>query len=147
MKNKYIFWIIFSLIVAFAAGLIGGAFGERYYLQKRHDRGEQGRPHPPSLEQMAKDLGLSADQQEQIKKIFERNETKFKELRADMHDRLRSIRAELKKEIDSILTAEQRQKIETMIEKHTHRDKKRPEEGYEKQSPDKQEEKTQGEVR
>jgi Spy/CpxP family protein refolding chaperone len=144
MKNKYIFWIIFSLIVAFAAGLIGGVFGERYYLQKRHDRG---RPHPPSLEQMAKDLGLSADQQEQIKKIFERNETKFKELRADMHDRLRSIRAELKKEIDSILTAEQRQKIETMIEKDTHRDKKRPEEGSEKQSPDKQEEKTEGEVR
>ena len=129
MKNKYIFWIVFSLIVAFAAGLVGGVFGDRYYLQKRHDRG---RPHPPSLERMAKDLGLSADQQEQIKKIFERNEAKLKELRADMHDQLRSIRAELKKEIDSVLTAEQRQKIETMIEKHARREKTKPEEGSEK---------------
>jgi Spy/CpxP family protein refolding chaperone len=144
MKNKYIFWIIFSLIVAFVAGLIGGVFGDRYYLQKRHDRG---RPRPPLLEQMAKDLGLSADQQEQIKKIFEKNEAKLKELRTDMHDRLKSLRAELKKEIDSVLTAEQRQKIETMIEKHTHRDRKRPEEGSEKQSQDKQGEKTEGEVR
>jgi len=147
MKNKYMFWIIFSLIVAFAAGLIGGAFGERYYLQKRHDRGERGRPHPPSLEQMAKDLGLSADQREQIKKIFEGNEAKLKKLRADMHDRLRTLRAELKKEIDSVLTAEQRQKIETIIKKHTRQDKKKPEEGSEKQSPDKQEEKTEGDTR
>jgi Spy/CpxP family protein refolding chaperone len=147
MKNKYMIWIVLSLVVAFAAGLVGGIFGERYIFQKRHARGDKGSAHFPSLEQMALDLGLSADQQEQIRKIFERNEAKLKELRADMHGRLRSIRAEVKNEIDKVLTAEQRQKIETMIEKHTGQGKKKPEERSEKQSQNKQGEKTEGDVR
>jgi Spy/CpxP family protein refolding chaperone len=132
MKNKYKFWIVLSLVVAFGAGVIGGVFGERYYLQKRHARGDRGRAHPPSLEQMAKDLGLSAGQQEQIKKIFESNEAKLKVLRADMHGRLRSIRAELKSEIDNVLTAEQRQKIEAMIKKYDAKRKKETEEQKDK---------------
>ncbi len=147
MKNKYIVWLVLALVVAFAAGLIGGIFSDRYFFERRPARGDRGRPHPPSLEQMAKDLGLSVDQQEQIKKIFERNEAKLKELRSDMHGRLRSIRADLKKEIDSVLTAEQRQKMETLIQKHTRQDKKRPEEAGEKGSQDKQEGKTKGDVR
>jgi Spy/CpxP family protein refolding chaperone len=147
MKNKYMIWIVLSLVVAFAAGLVGGIFSDRYFFERRPGRGDRGRPHPPSLEHMAKDLGLSADQQEQIRKIFERNEAKLKELRADMHGRLSSIRAEVKNEIDKVLTAEQRQKIETMIEKHSGQGKKKPEERSEKQSQNKQEEKTEGDVR
>jgi Spy/CpxP family protein refolding chaperone len=127
MRNKYKFWIVLSLVVAFGAGVTGGIFSERCYLQKRHGRGDRGPDHPPSLEQMAKDLGLSADQKEQIGKIFERNEGKLKELRADMHGRLRSIRAEIKNEIDSVLTAEQRQKMDAMIKKYDAKRKKESE--------------------
>jgi Spy/CpxP family protein refolding chaperone len=147
MKNKYIFWIILSLIVAFGAGMIGGVFGERYYLQKRHPRGDRGSSHPPSLDQMAKDLGLSADQQEQIRKLFERNEARLKELRADMHGRLKSIRAELKNEIDSVLTAEQRQKIESMIKKFAAPEKREFEERGDKNNKNQQPEKDKGEKR
>lgn len=147
MKNKYVFWIVFSIVVAFAAGLVGGIFSDRYFFQKRPGRPERSSAHFPSLEQMAKDLGLSADQQEQIRKIFERNETKLKELRADMHGRLRSIRAELKNEIDNVLTADQRQKIETMIKKFAGPGKKELEERRDKSSQKQQQEKDKGEER
>jgi Spy/CpxP family protein refolding chaperone len=147
MKNKYIFWIILSLIVAFGAGLIGGVLGERYYLQKKHPRGDRGPSHPPSLDQMAKDLGLSADQQEQIRKLFERNEARLKELRSDMHGRLKSIRAELKNEIDQVLTAEQRQKIESMIKKFVGREKREFEKREDKNNQNQQPEKDKGEKR
>jgi len=147
MKNQYKFWIVLSLVVAFGAGLIGGVFGERYYLQKRHARDNRGPAHFPSLEQMAQDLGLSADQQELIRKIFERNEARLKELRTDMHGRLMSIRAELKSEIDNVLTAEQKQKLEAMIEKYVAQRKREFGERRERDNQKQQQEKNKGEVR
>jgi Spy/CpxP family protein refolding chaperone len=142
MKNRYVFWIVFSLVVALGAGFVGGILGERYYLQKRHGRGSA---HPPSLEQMAKDLALTADQQEQIKKIFESNEAKLKELRSDMRGRLKAIRAEVKSEIDNVLTPEQRQKMEAMIKKYEARRKKESEERRERNDQKEQREKDKGE--
>jgi Spy/CpxP family protein refolding chaperone len=141
MKNKYAFWIVLSIVAAFAAGLVGGIFSDRYFFERRPGRGDRGPSHPPSLKQMAKDLGLSADQQEQIRKLFEKNEAKLKELRADMHGRLKSIRAELKDEIDKVLTAEQRQKIETMIKKFAGPDKREFDERREKMSQEQKQEK------
>jgi Spy/CpxP family protein refolding chaperone len=122
--GKYKFWLVLSLIVAFAAGIFGGIFSERYYFhRKRHaslarTQAERSPAHFPSIEQLAKDLNLSAEQQEQIRKIFERNDAKLKELRSDMRGRLATIRAELKTELDSVLTAEQKQKFEAMIESY-----------------------------
>jgi Spy/CpxP family protein refolding chaperone len=120
MKNKYKFWIVISVVVAFTAGLLGGLWGERYFAYKKKGadlaRARKDSVHFPSLEQMAQKLGLTAAQQEQIKKIFERNDAKLKELRADMHGQLTKIRAELKNELDGVLTAEQRKKLEETIQ-------------------------------
>jgi Spy/CpxP family protein refolding chaperone len=122
--SKYKFWLILSLIVAFAAGIFGGIFSERYYFhRKRHvnlarTQTERNPAHFPSIEQLAQDLNLSAEQQEQIRKIFERNDAKLKDLRTDMRGRLATIRAELKTEVDAVLTAEQKQKFEAMIESY-----------------------------
>lgn len=147
MKNKYAFWIVFSLVVAFAAGLIGGIFSDRYFFQKKYGRSERSRAPFPSLERMAQDLGLSAEQQEQIRKIFERNEAKLKELRSNLHGRLASIRAELKSEIDSVLTAEQKQKFEAMIERYASQRRKEFEERKGKLNQKQQREKDEGEIR
>jgi len=122
MKNKYRFWVIFSVLVAFVAGVLGGFWVERYLVQKKRPpfgvRPPRETVHFPSLEQMSRELGLSADQQEQIRQIFERNDASLKELRSDMHGRLAEIRAQLKSELDAVLTPEQRQKFEEMIEKY-----------------------------
>jgi Spy/CpxP family protein refolding chaperone len=122
MMGKYKFWIVLSALVAFAAGLLGGIWSERYFFQKRRHaqvaRAQRDSVHFPSLEQMSKELRLSAEQQEQIRNIFERNDVKLKELRSDMHGRLTKIRAELKSEIDGVLTVEQRKKFEEMIQNY-----------------------------
>jgi Spy/CpxP family protein refolding chaperone len=122
MMGKYKFWIVLSALVAFAAGLLGGIWSERYFFQKRRHaqvaRAQRDSVHFPSLEQMSKELKLSAEQQEQIRNIFERNDVKLKELRSDMHGRLTKIRAELKSEIDGVLTAEQRKKFDEMIQNY-----------------------------
>ncbi len=122
MMGKYKFWLILSVLVAFIAGLLGGIWSERYFSRKKRHaqiaRAQKEPVHFPSLERMAQELGLSAEQQEQIKKIFERNDINLKELRSDMHSRLTKIRTELKNELDSVLTAEQRKKFEEMIQNY-----------------------------
>jgi hypothetical protein len=118
MKNKFKFWIIFSIILIFAAGVIGGFFCEKYLIPKKHE-GRERRTSPfPSLERLAQELGLTPQQKEQIREAFKRNEERLKELGTHIHGHLQEIRTQLKSEIDNILTPEQKQKFEAMIEKH-----------------------------
>jgi uncharacterized protein YneF (UPF0154 family) len=128
MKNKYRLWIALSLLLAFAAGVLGGVFAERILWHPRqHTRVLRGPSRPPDLEEMARDLGLSAGQKESIRQIFESNDGKFKELYTDMHKRLAEIRSEIKKQVDAVLTPEQKQKMEAIISKHGERRKKESE--------------------
>ena len=123
MNNKYRLWIVLSLLVAFAAGVLGGIFAERIFFHPRkHTPAQRGPSHAPDLEGMARDLGLSAEQKAEIKKIFEENEVRFKELRTDMHNRLSAIRSEIKNQIDAVLTPEQKQKTG---DPHRRRDERR----------------------
>lgn len=127
-KKKFPFWIAAFLVLAFAAGIVGGIVGERHFLQKKRPGQERRPPHFPSMEKMAEDLSLTREQQEKIQEIFRKNEERFKELRGHIEERLAAIRVELKAEIDAVLTPEQRRKLEEMIESHRVRSK----EDYEK---------------
>jgi len=148
MPNKYKFWIVLSLLVAFGAGLLGGIFRERYFFHKRsHLPSQRDTVHFPSLDEMAQELGLSAEQQEQIKKIFEGNEAKLKNLRSDMHARLSGIRSELKNQVDAILTPEQKQKLESSIEKYLQKRKKEFEEKRQNFEKERSQEKSKGDLK
>jgi len=119
MNNKLRIWIILALLVAFAAGVLGGIFAERMFFHPRkHTQAQRTPSHPPDLEEMARNLGLSPDQKERIRQIFESNDGKFKELYTEMHDRLSALRSEIKGQIDAVLTPEQKQKMEAIIAKH-----------------------------
>lgn len=150
MPSKYRFWLVLTLLVAFAAGLVGGIFSERYYFhRKRHARPadiQRSSPHFPTLEQMAQELRLSTEQQEKIKQAFLKTEAKFKELRADMHARLRAIRTDLKSEIEAVLTEEQRQKFEAMIENYL-RQRKQASDRREGSSRERSREKPKGDMK
>lgn len=121
MKDKFRFWIVLSVLVGFAAGLLGGILSERYYFHSqrraRMASAKKGPERPPSVEQLAQELGLSPEQQDKIKKIFEGNDSRLKELRSEMHSRLSEIRMDIKNQIDAVITPEQKQKLESMIEK------------------------------
>lgn len=126
MKNHYKFWIVFSLVIVFAAGVTGGILFERHVIEKKGDK-EVKRESPvrfPSLEMMAQELNLTLEQQEQIREIFKNNEERFKNLRSHINERLSSIRSQLKNEIKNVLTQEQNLKFEAIIKKYISQRKK-----------------------
>jgi Spy/CpxP family protein refolding chaperone len=120
MIGKYKALIVITLIGVFALGVAAGYFGERYLMHVRAERRRQERPHFPSLDAMAAEVGMSAEQREKIGEIFRRNEERLKNFRGLMREKLQEIRGQLKNEIDAILTPEQQKKFETMIEKYLH---------------------------
>lgn len=126
MKNYNKFWIVFSLIVVFAAGFIGGILFEKHLIDKKVEKRVKKRSSVrfPSLEIMAQELSLTPDQEEQIREIFKNNEERFKNLRKNIDERLSSIRSQLKNEIKNVLTDEQILKFEAMIEKYISQRKK-----------------------
>ena len=126
MKNHTKFWIVISLIIVFAAGVVGGIFLERSVLDKKPERYTRSRRHVrfPSLETMAQELNLTTEQQEKIREIFKNNEERFKRLRSQIHESLSSMRTQLKDEIKSVLNEEQNRKFEAMIEKYLAQRKK-----------------------
>ena len=120
MKNHYKFWIVFSFIVVFFVGIVGGVLLEKQYLSQKIERKER-RKSParfPTLETMAKELNLSSEQEDDIREIFKNNDERLKSLRKQIHEQLSSIRMQLKKEINFVLTEEQKVKFEAMIEHH-----------------------------
>jgi Spy/CpxP family protein refolding chaperone len=111
-------WIILSLILIFAAGVGGGIFAERGWLAKKPEaRRSINAARYPSHDRWAKELGLTAEQQEKIREIFKKNDVRIKGLRTDYFKRVGEMRDELKKEIDAVLTPAQKQKMEAMIQK------------------------------
>ena len=140
MKNHYKLWTVLSLIVVFSAGLISGVLIDRHIFDKkprlrseRADYKRTGSTRFPTLDMMAEELGLSAEQKEKIHEIFKHNEERFRTLRKDMNDRLRDIRAQLNNEIKSVLTEEQQAKYEAMIKSY-HSQRKRETDQRKRQS-------------
>lgn len=125
MKNNYKIWIILSLIVVFIAGVICGVLIDKNVLDKRkHDSRRRSSTRFPTIEIMAEELSLSAEQQAEIREIFHNNEERFKSLRKDMDKSLREIRSQLLIDIKSVLSDEQKTKFEAMIEKYRSQRKK-----------------------
>lgn len=130
MKNHYKFWIVFSLIIVFAAGVAGGILLDKYVITKKPERTRKKRSSVrfPTLDMMAQELNLSSEQQEQIRDIFKNNEERFKTLRKQIDERFTTIRTQLKDEIKSVLNDEQKLKFEAMIEKYRSQRRKEMEE-------------------
>lgn len=122
--NKSRWWIVLSLILVFAAGAAAGIFAEKWFLSKRFEARRAQPDRPPTLDRWAKDLGLTPEQKEKIRVIFQNNEDRMKALRGDFYKHLGEIRAQLKSEIDAVLTPEQKQKLDAIIQKHIAEEKR-----------------------
>ncbi len=114
--KRWKLWVILSLVLSFGAGAVAGIFAEKGFLGRPAPSHK--RLAPPSMDRWAKDLGLTAEQQTKIQDIFKKNEERIEALRSDFFKHLREMRAQLKSEIDAILTPEQRKKQDAMIKKH-----------------------------
>jgi Spy/CpxP family protein refolding chaperone len=114
MKTKYKILIALTLLVVFGLGVAAGVLGERYVVHRK-DRHAAVRPHLPSPEDWAKELGLTQEQQDKIREIFKQNEERMKAYRADSRVRLGELRKRLWDETNAVLTPEQKQKNDEMI--------------------------------
>jgi Spy/CpxP family protein refolding chaperone len=126
MKTKHKILIALTLLAVFGLGVAAGVLGERYFVHRKFRRPAAERPHPPSLESWANELGLTQDQQARIREIFKKNEERMKAYRTESHDRLSEIRRLLRAEIDAVLTPEQKKKNEEMIRRFEDRRKNEP---------------------
>ncbi len=125
MKNHYKFWIVLSFLVVFAAGIFSGVIIEKQFLSKNPEntfrkspRKEIQRIHFPTLDDMAKDLELTSQQQEKIQEIFDNNEERLKILSHEVHKQFISMREQFMQEIKSVLDQDQTVRFEAMIEKY-----------------------------
>jgi len=128
MKNHYKSWIIFSFVIVFSAGIFGGILLEKHIIDKRPRKistsKKRNSAHFPTLAIMTEELDLSLEQQEQIRKVFNNNEERLKELRSQINKRFSSMRFQLLSEIKNVLNKEQTIKFEAMIERHIAQRKK-----------------------
>ncbi|HPW17256.1 MAG TPA: hypothetical protein PLP83_02615 [Candidatus Aminicenantes bacterium] len=115
MKMKYKVLVALTLLVVFGLGVAAGVLGERYTVHKRLQRMAAGRPHAPSQEGWAKELGLTEEQKAQIREVFKRNEERMRAYRAESSARLSEMRKKLWDETSAVLTPEQRAKNEEMF--------------------------------
>ena len=122
MKTKYKLIAALLMLVVFGLGVAAGILGERCVVHKnRH--ATAGRPHPPSPEDWARELGLTQAQQDQIKEIFKKNEERMKTYRAESRARLNELRKMLWDETNMVLTPEQKAKNDEMIRRFEERRK------------------------
>jgi len=125
MKNHYKFWIVLSFLVVFAAGIFSGVIIEKQFLSKKPENTfrkspikERQRIHFPTLDDMAKDLELTSQQQEKIQEIFDNNEERLKILSQEVHKQFISMREQFMQEIKSVLDQDQTVRFDAMIEKY-----------------------------
>jgi Spy/CpxP family protein refolding chaperone len=142
--NRSRLWFVLAVVLIFMAGIAVGIFAERGLLAKRptfRRPPSSSGGNVPTMSRWFKDLGLTAEQQAKIKEIFKandermRNDENIKELRAESNKRFAEIREQLKKEIDSVLTAEQKKKLEAMIQRNLEERRKDSERGNRRNDP------------
>lgn len=118
MNAKIKALIVFSLVAVFAIGVTAGFFGDRFFVHKKPAQRDRRPPRFPTVEMMAKELELTPEQQALLRNVFSGNEDRLKSLRTEIHQRLADIRRQLKNDVENILTPEQKQKFEAMLERH-----------------------------
>jgi hypothetical protein len=126
MKNNYKFWIVLSFIIVFTAGVAGGILFENNFLDQKSRRNTERRSSVrfPTLEMMAEELGLTTEQQEQLREIFKNNEERLNTLRSQIHEQYSALRMQVKEEMMKVFSEDQKVKFEAMIEKYLEQRKK-----------------------
>jgi Spy/CpxP family protein refolding chaperone len=116
-------------LVAIAGGLTAVTVDR---LAFRHGPPHGGPPFgPPPHERefrdrMSREIGLSADQQQRVDSLMDRQITEVRRLREEIQPRLDSVVAQTRREIESILTPEQREKARAMARRGFDRHGDRP---------------------
>jgi succinate dehydrogenase/fumarate reductase flavoprotein subunit len=115
------------VVTVFVIGFAAGALALNLYEKLSRSSSKE----PPRngtevlLKRMNDKVGLSSDQQDQIKKILDETNDKYKDLRVEMEPRIKdfeprfnAVRQESRDRIRALLNAEQLPKYEQMVTEH-----------------------------
>jgi Spy/CpxP family protein refolding chaperone len=125
-------WFALFVLVVFAVGLAGGVIAGRVVTRRpaiergvERDRGPRdfgpggpgsrrgGGPPPRVLaDRLAKDLGLTAEQQAKVEAVLTASREHVESLQRDVRERLDAEQRNLRDEIRKVLTPEQQQKFD-----------------------------------
>ena len=116
------------VVSVFVIGFAAGALSLNLYQQLTSSDNKKNQPKGGTevlLKKMNEEVGLAADQQEQIKKILDETGDKYREIRREIdpvlkpyEPRFNAVRQESRDRIRALLTPEQLPKYEKMVEKH-----------------------------
>lgn len=117
----------FIVVSVFVIGFAAGALALNLYQQLTASKGKDGPRNGTEvlIRRMNEKVGLSSDQQEQIKKILDETNDKYREIRKDLEPRIKDfepkfngVRQESRDRIRALLTPEQLPKYEQMVTDH-----------------------------
>ena len=127
MKSRIVALLVLFLAVV-AGGLAGVALDRAVLLplhmgpRPPHGPPPGGPPGPPDprrerefRDHMTEELGLSADQRTRIDSILDRQGRELQAIREEVGPRLEAIGERTRRAMDSVLTLEQREKMQAMV--------------------------------
>ena len=122
-RSKARLLVVSVFVIGFAAGALSLNLYQRLNPSSKREGGPRGSAEV--LIKMSEQVGLEADQQEQIRKILDETRDKYRAVREEMEpsikpfeSRFNAVRQESRDRIRALLTPEQLPKYETMIENH-----------------------------
>ncbi len=121
-QSKARFIVVSVFVIGFAAGALSLNLYERLTSSSRKEGPRGGAEF--LIKRMKEEVGLNSDQQEQIRKILDETNEKYRELRKELDPsikpfeaRFNAVRDESRDRIRSLLTPEQLPKYEEMVAK------------------------------
>lgn len=122
-KSKARLIVVSVFAIGFAAGALSLNLYERLNGSSKKEGPRGGAEY--LIKRMTEEVGLAADQQEQIKKILDETGDRYREIRKEMdpaikpfEPRFNAVRQESRDRIRALLTPEQLPKYEEMVQKH-----------------------------
>jgi hypothetical protein len=122
-RSKARFIVVSVFVIGFAAGALSLNLYERLNGSSKKEGPRGGAEF--LIKRMNEEVGLASDQQEQIKKILDETNEKYRELRKELdpaikpfESRFNAVRQESRDRIRALLTPEQLPKYEEMVQKH-----------------------------
>ncbi|MEK6286582.1 MAG: hypothetical protein AABO57_12650 [Acidobacteriota bacterium] len=122
-QTKARFIVLSVFVIGFAAGALSLNLYQSLTGSSKKDPRRGGAEF--LIKRMDEEVGLTSDQQDQIKKILDETTDKYREIRKDMEPRIKdfepkfnAVRQESRDRIRTLLSPEQLPKYEEMVQKH-----------------------------
>ena len=122
-RRRVVMLLTLALVLVAAAGVASGVVLERTVLSRHGEhgygpggrRGDRGRR--AMHERFGRDLGLTKDQEVKIDSIFASHRAAIDSARAASEPRIRAIIDQTRREVDSVLTPAQREKMHARMQR------------------------------